>query len=163
MSVSIRQSHANNDQPLWVSASAPPPTPSSAFQSVFAYQDYLPFPYLTIAEAGVGWTPLATATITPNTNGAISLIASARVISELNNPQVSVYGTFRVNGTIVGDTIPNAITSIDANDNYILDSEWTFPAIAGTPYTVEFIASCDYDSGNPGFTCIVARMVLLSN
>jgi hypothetical protein len=164
MSALIRQSHANNDTPLWATTSAPvPPPPVNTFQSVFGYQDHLPFPYLTIAEVGVDWTPLVSATITPNQNGNVSVVASARIISEVN-PQLTAYVIFRVNGVIQSaDSITNALTSTNVNDNYIVNSEWFFPSTAGTPYTVEFLAASDYDSGSPGFTCIVARMLLLSN
>ena len=87
MSALIRQSHANNDTPLWATTSPPVP-PGSSFQNLFYYQDHLPFPYLTLAETGVGWTPLVSGTITPNQNGDVSITASTRLISEVN-PQVT--------------------------------------------------------------------------
>ena len=164
MSATIRQSHANNDLPLWLSASAPPPTPTPAFQNVFNITDYsLP---LTIAEAGTGWTTLVAQSITPNINGVVTVLASARVLTGGTNatPQMSLAVSFNVNGFLITEPVPNVITSTNGGDSLVITSQWQFPSSGGTTNVVEFVGTSQYIApGQPGFLCESARITLLSN
>ena len=167
MSALIRQSHANNDTPLWASASAPAPAPAPAggFQSRFGYDEY-PAPYLPIIESGSGWTPMVSAIITPTQNGNVSVIASARLLSGGTNvtPQMTVAVSFFVNTVLITETVPNAVTSTNGGDAAIVSSQWSFPGVAGTPYVVQFVATTQYISpGVPGFLCESALITLLSS